>query len=95
MANQINQYKPNSVSHPGLTLAEKLQEMNMGSKEFAVKVNKSEKIISAILNGGSSITLDMAISFESVLKIPASFWINRQRNYDDFMRSFKTRNYSL
>ena len=84
MATHINQYKPNSVSHPGSTLAEKLQEMNMGSKEFAVKVNKPEKTISAILNGKGSITPEMAVNFESVLKIPASFWINRQKNYDDY-----------
>jgi addiction module HigA family antidote len=95
MENQKNQYKPNSVSHPGLTLSEKLQEMNMGSKEFAVKINKSEKTISSILNGGSSITLDMAVSFESILKIPASFWLNRQKNYDEYMGSSKVKKFSL
>jgi hypothetical protein len=31
------------IFHPGETLAEKLAEMKMGPKEFAVRTNKPEK----------------------------------------------------
>lgn len=48
MAN-INQYIPQTVSHPGETLEEKLEEMNMGPKEFTVRTAKPEKTIIAIL----------------------------------------------
>lgn len=79
-----NQYNPQIVFHPGETLAEKLEEMGMGPKEFAVRTDKPEKTISAILKGESSITPDMAVLFENVLRIPAHFWLNSQRHYDEY-----------
>lgn len=81
--NLTNQYKPDSVSHPGDSLAELLAELNMGPKEFAVRTGKPEKTIIAILKGSSSITADMAVLFESVLHIPASYWLNRQKAFDE------------
>ena len=85
MARKQNEYKPQSVSHPGLSLREKLAEMKMGPKEFAVRTGKPEKTISMILAGESSITPEMAVIFEDVLKIPAHLWLNRQARYDEFM----------
>lgn len=81
----INQYFPQVVFHPGDTLEEKLQEMGMGPKEFAIRTGKPEKTIIAVIKGESSITADMAIKFESVTKIPAHFWMNSQRLYDEFV----------
>ncbi|MFZ1610410.1 MAG: HigA family addiction module antitoxin [Chitinophagales bacterium] len=84
MAKQ-NQYFPSVVFHPGETLEEKLEEMEMGPKEFALRTGKPEKTIIAVLNGKSSITPDMAVQFENVTKIPANFWMNHQRSYDEFI----------
>lgn len=84
MATKTNQYQAPIVFHPGEALAEKLQELEMGPKEFAIRANKPEKTVSAILNGQSSITPDMAVQFESVLKMPAHFWMRLQRDYDEF-----------
>jgi len=81
----INEYYPQSVTHPAVILAETLEENNMGAKEFAVKTGKPEKTISAVLKSKSSITPDMAMLFEQVLKIPAHFWIEAQRNYDEYV----------
>ncbi|PKP13646.1 MAG: XRE family transcriptional regulator [Bacteroidetes bacterium HGW-Bacteroidetes-3] len=81
----ITQYYPQTVSHPGTTLVEILEEKQMGAKEFAVRTGKPEKTISDVLNGKSGITPEMAILFEQVLKIPAHFWINRQRTYDEYL----------
>lgn len=83
MAKQ-NQYFPQSVAHAGQTLEEKLEELKMGPKEFAVRTGKPEKTITAILKGESAITPDMAVLFEDILKIPARFWLNAQRNYDEY-----------
>ena len=80
-----NEYFPESHPHPGSTLKEKLVEMGMGPKEFAVKTDKPEKTINDVLKGKSSITADMAIQFENVTKIPAHFWLNSQRNYDEIV----------
>ncbi len=84
MAKQ-NQYFPQSKPHPGETLVEKLEEMEMGPKEFALRTGKPEKTITAILKGDSSITPDMAVQFENVTKIPAHFWMNHQRGYDEYI----------
>ncbi|MEW6702015.1 MAG: HigA family addiction module antitoxin [Bacteroidota bacterium] len=84
-----NEYFPQSVPHPGTDLSEKLNELGMGPKEFAIRANKPEKTITAILNGESSITPDMAVQFENVLKIPAHFWLNRQRSYDEYLARIK------
>jgi HTH-type transcriptional regulator / antitoxin HigA len=88
MAKQ-NQYFPQSVPHPGETLAEKLEEMEMGPKEFALRTGKPEKTIIAIVSGKSSITPDMAVQFENVTRIPANFLMNHQRGYDEYIARVK------
>lgn len=80
-----NQYNPQSYPHPGETLEEKLQEIGMGPKEFGIRTGKPEKTIYAIIKGESSITAEMAVQFESVTKIPANFWLNSQRLYDEYV----------
>lgn len=78
-----NEYNPQTVTHPGMDLREKLDELQMSPKEFAVRCNKPIKTISEVLNGKSAITPDMAIQFENVLQIPARYWLQRQYNYDE------------
>lgn len=80
----INEYYPESVTHPSEILKETLEEKNMGAKELAIKTGKPEKTITAVLKGESSITPDMAVLLEQVLKIPAHFWNEAQRNYDEY-----------
>lgn len=75
---------PAVAFHPGITLAEKLEEMNLGIREFALRVSKPENIIRAIIKGESDVTSDLAVAFESVTQIPAHFWLNKQRNYNEF-----------
>ncbi|MCB0645124.1 MAG: HigA family addiction module antidote protein [Saprospiraceae bacterium] len=84
-----NRYFPQSRPHPGETLSEKLEEMSMGPKEFALRTGKPEKTIIAILKGESAITPEMAVQFESVTQIPAHFWINHQRSYDEYQARIK------
>ena len=76
-------YIPKNVSHPGTTLDEKLKEMGLPAKEFAELISQPEETVNAIIKGDSPITQELAMSFESITKIPANFWMNRQRNYDE------------
>lgn len=80
-----NQYHPQIAFHPGETLTEKLEELGMGPKEFAIRTGKPEKTVIAILKGKSRITPEMAVQFEHVVKIPAHFWLNMQRTYDEYI----------
>ncbi len=83
--NVRNEYQQTIVFHPGETLQEKLDEMGMGPKEFSLRTGKPEKTIIDVLKGRSSITSEMAILFENVLQIPAHFWLNMQRAYDEYL----------
>ncbi len=78
-------YQPDYAVHPGETLREKLEELSMPPKEFAIRTAKPVKTISEILNGKSSITSEMAVLFEKVLKISANFWIKKQANYNEYV----------
>lgn len=80
-----NEFTLDIAFHPGETLAEKLEEINMGPKEFAIRTGKPEKTINAVLKGESAITSDMAILFEDVLQIPARFWLKQQYEYDEYI----------
>ena len=87
MAESENQYFPQSRPHPGETLKEKLDEMGMSYSEFANLSGTPENIIIAIIKEESSITPDIAVQFEKVTKIPATFWMNHQKSYDEYIAS--------
>jgi HTH-type transcriptional regulator/antitoxin HigA len=80
-----NKLKTNYAIHPGITLREKLEELRITPKEFAIRTGKPIKTISNVLNGKSSITPEMAVQFEKVLNIPASFWMAKQANYNEYI----------
>lgn len=88
----LNEYYPQEVLHPCETLNEKLEEMGMSRKEFAVRTGKPEKTIIAVLKGESSITSEMAIMFENITKIPAHFWLNKQARYNEYKSRLKRKN---
>ena len=78
-------FTPRVIYHPGVTLAEKLEELGMSAKEFSVRTKKPEKTINAVLKGNSSLTPDMAVAFESVTGIPANFWMQKQQKYNEYV----------
>jgi addiction module HigA family antidote len=88
----LNEYYPQEVLHPCETLNEKLDEMKMSRKEFALRTGKPEKTIIAVLKGESSITSEMAVMFENITKIPAHFWLNKQSRYNEYKARLKRKN---
>jgi addiction module HigA family antidote len=88
----LNQYHQPIAFHPGETLREKLEELNMTPREFAVRTGKPEKTVHAVLSGKSSITPEMAVLFEHVLSIPARMWLSLQSAFDEYeARSLRSR----
>ncbi|RLD84776.1 MAG: XRE family transcriptional regulator [Bacteroidetes bacterium] len=81
---KLNEYYPQEVLHPCETLNEKLEEMRMSRKEFALRTGKPEKTIVAVLKGESSVTPEMAVMFENITKIPAHFWLNKQARFNEY-----------
>jgi addiction module HigA family antidote len=84
MANDyVDEYNPETVSPPGDTLAELLEERGMTQAELCERTGRPKKTINEILKGKASITPETALQLERVLGISASFWNKRQREYEE------------
>lgn len=59
---------------PGESIKEQLEYRGMTQKEFAARMNMSEKHISHLLNGDVQLTPETAVKLEMVLDIDAEFW---------------------
>lgn len=78
-----NEYNPETVTHPGATLSEALEERGMSQVELSERTGRPRKTINEIVKGQTAITPETAIQLERVLGIPATFWNNRQRCFDE------------
>lgn len=82
MSSQIqNQYKPDNVTAPGLTLLSVLEAQGMTQAELAERIGKTTKTIVEIIKHGAPITPETAMELEKALGVPASFWNNRERRF--------------
>lgn len=66
---------------PGATIKEQLNDRGMSQKEFAARMDMSEKHISKLINGSVQLTAETAVRLEMVLGIPAMFWNNLEAIY--------------
>lgn len=66
---------------PGATIKEQLNDRCMSQKEFATRMDMSEKHISRLINGEVQLTPDCAVRLEMVLGVPAKFWSNLESIY--------------
>jgi HTH-type transcriptional regulator/antitoxin HigA len=78
-----NQYHPDYVSPPGDTLLETLETIGMPRAEFAQRMDLPIKTINDIIQAKATITDEIALQLEQVLRIPASFWLNGERHYQE------------
>ena len=68
---------------PGATIKEQLKDRGMTQKEFAARMNMSEKHISKLVNGEVQLTPETAVKLEIVLGAPARFWNNLEAIYQE------------
>lgn len=66
---------------PGATIKEQLDYRGMSQKEFAARMDMSEKHISRLINGEVQLTPETAVKLEMVLGVPAKFWNNLEAIY--------------
>lgn len=71
------------IPHPGKILQEKLIELGMSVKEFAIRANRTEQIILDVITGGSSITPSLAVAIEFVTGMDATVLLRWQSDYDE------------
>lgn len=68
--------------HPGEILKEFLMDRNIKQNEFAERCDITEKHLSEIINGKSSVSTDVSIKIGTVLNENYKTWLNLQKEYD-------------
>lgn len=86
------QSKTYIATPPGATIKEQLVDRGMSQKEFAQRMNVSEKHISKLINGEVQLTSDMALRLEMVLGLPARFWSNLEAIYREKLQLVQNEN---
>ncbi len=77
---------------PGVTIKEQLIDRGMSQKEFASRMEMSEKHISKLINGEVQLTPDVAMRLEMVLGVPAHFWSNLESIYREKLARVQSEN---
>ena len=80
------------ASPPGASIKEQLVERGMKQKEFARRMDMSEKHISRLINGEVQLTSDMAMRLELVLGVPARFWSKLESVYREKLAKANSEN---
>jgi len=81
----VNEYTPDSVSLPGETLQEVLDERQMTQADLAERMGRPKKTVNEIVQGKAAITPETALQLERVLGVPAGFWNNLEQNYREHL----------
>ena len=77
---------------PGATIREQLKDRKMNQKEFALRMDMSEKHISRLINGEVALTPETAMHLEMVLGVPAHFWNSLEAVYREKLVMVKAEN---
>jgi len=84
MANAATtRFEPDYAVHPGKTLAETLDASGMPISQLAERSGLARKTISGIIHEREPITPDTALLLEKVFRVPARFWLDLQKNYEE------------
>lgn len=82
---EMRAYEPTTVSPPGETLAELLDERGLTQAELATRLHRPAKTINEIIQGTAAITPETAIQLEQALGTPAAFWLTREAHYREYL----------
>ncbi len=86
MVSQIlTEYRPASVTPPGATLTDLLEEWGMSQVQLAERMGRPAKTINEIIKGKNAITIETALQLERVFNTPAHFWMEREQKYRAFL----------
>ena len=81
MVDVKNEYEPDSVSPPWGTILDTLADKGIAIHELARAMDVED--VTGLLSGEVPIDEVWAERLERSLDIPASFWLNRQKRYDE------------
>lgn len=69
------------LSPPGDTIQETIDLMGMSQAELAERMGRPKEKINDVIKGREPISTVTAFQLENVLGTPASFWLNREKEY--------------
>lgn len=72
-----------ALVHPGEIVSEYIKFHGWTQRDLARRTGLTPKTISEILNGKAPVMPTTALALEKVLRRPAHFWLNLQRQYDE------------
>lgn len=75
--------KKSLLSCPGDTIQEHIDAIGMSQAELAERLGRSKEKLNELIKGKAPITKETATKLEYVLGVPASFWLNLERQYQD------------
>jgi HTH-type transcriptional regulator/antitoxin HigA len=78
-------YRPPTVSPPGTTLAELIEERGIAQAELARRMGRPLNAVNEMVLGAKEITEDTALELERVLGTPAHFWLAREARYREYL----------
>lgn len=77
------QLKKSLLSCPGDTIQEHIDYIGMSQAELAERLGRSVPKLNELIKGKAPITKETATKLEYVLGVPANFWLNLERTYQD------------
>lgn len=76
-------FEPDWAVPPGETLEETIGALGMSQVELAHRTGLTPKTINQIVKGKAPVTPATALALEKVTEIPARFWNNLERDYQE------------
>jgi addiction module HigA family antidote len=80
-----NRFIPDYAIPPGETLVETLEVLGMTQAELADRIGRPRKTINGIIKGKTGITSETALQLERALRVPASFWMNLEAQFQEIL----------
>lgn len=74
---------PFEATHPGILIKDELEVRDdINQKELAKKMGVKASFINEIIKGKRPVTADIAVVLESILEIPADYWMKFQSQFE-------------
>jgi HTH-type transcriptional regulator / antitoxin HigA len=86
MTDKALEYDPSLVYPHGETLLELLEERSLPLSQLAQLSGIGETVLVQIARGSLPITDDIARGLELGTQVPASFWLNLERGYREYLQ---------
>ena len=80
--------KKSLLTCSGDTIQEHIDYIGMSNKELAEKLDVDIDELNKVIKGKAPITKETATKLEYVLGVPASFWLNLERQYQEQLLLF-------